>query len=140
MIAPLLIALTLVVGAPVVTPADAMKHGAGHQVDHKMTFTGPLSKGLGAFHDVLHPLWHDLYPRKDYNGIKARVPELKARAADLTAVNLPPGARAKRAQRDALIKAVGDLDAAKQDDRKFAKAFAKVHDAFEKLALAAGDH
>ncbi len=142
MIAHVLLVAALVIGAPPVTPADAMKHGHEH-ADHEHgnhAFSGPLSKGLTAFHDTLHPLWHESYPKKDYTTIKRKLPELKARAKDLGAVPLPPGARAKRAQRDALIKAIDAADAAKQDDKKFGKAFSKVHDAFEALHETAGEH
>ncbi|MBM3267113.1 MAG: hypothetical protein FJZ01_05630 [Candidatus Sericytochromatia bacterium] len=141
MIAHALLAFSLAVGGgSLTTPADALKHDhhAGHEQHH--SFTGPLAKGLEAFHDSLRPLWHDAFPKKDYGSIKRKVPELKAKAAALAAVPLPPGARAKRSQRDKLVKAVSNLDAAKQDDKKFAKAFEEVHEAFHALAEASGGH
>ncbi|MBM3274340.1 MAG: hypothetical protein FJZ00_04265 [Candidatus Sericytochromatia bacterium] len=114
-----------------------------HEVEKAMRdhhpVKGPLKPGLKSFHDTLHPLWHDYFPKKDYGSIKAKVGELERKARELAAVPLPPSARAQRAKRDALSAAVKDLTASVQDDKKFASAFAKVHEAFEALSLAARD-
>jgi hypothetical protein len=114
-----------------------------HEVEKAMRdhhpVKGPLKPGLKSFHDTLHPLWHEYFPKKDFGSIKAKVGELDRKAKELAAVPLPPAARAQRAKRDALSAAVRDLTASMQDDKKFAVAFAKVHEAFEALSQAARD-
>jgi hypothetical protein len=88
-----------------------------------------------AFHDVLHPLWHDAYPNKNAAAIKAETPKLKVRAklilstaegADQAKV---PGARS-------LLDAVTTLDeaVAAKDDMAVLEALRIVHEAYEKLA------
>jgi len=97
-----------------------------------------LEDMLAAFHEILRPLWHDAYPKKDAAAIRAEIPKLKVRAKLIlsTAENYDksklPGARS-------LMDAVTTLEeaAAAKDDMATLEALRIAHDAYEKLA---GEH
>jgi len=90
---------------------------------------------LEAFHEILHPLWHDAYPSKDAAAIKAEIPKMKVRAklilstAEASDKGRAPGAKS-------LLEAVTTLEeaAAAKDDMAILEALRIVHDAYEKLA------
>lgn len=44
---------------------------------------------LDAFHDVMHPLWHDAYPAKDYDAFKKMVDEVNIKAKAVYSATLP---------------------------------------------------
>lgn len=145
----LAIALSVGLGAPAL--ASHHEHGAHHKgsghsdsaspremMRKHHPVRGPLAEGLASFHDTLHVLVHDVMPKGDLAEVKAKVPELKKKADALKAINLPPSARKQRSRRDALVKAVADLEAAaKGEDKEFRTAFDHVHHSFEELAMAA---
>lgn len=102
---------------------------------HHGKATGPLAESLKAFHEVLHPLVHDAMPNHDIAAVKAKLQDLMAKAEAMAAIELPAAARKLRNKRDKLIKRVHELNAkAKASNKKFEKAFDKVHEAFEDLA------
>ncbi len=90
---------------------------------------------LEAFHDLLHPLWHDAYPNKDAAAIKAETPRLKVRAKLILCT-------AESTDRSRVVGAKGLLDAvttleeavAAKDDMAMLEALRIVHEAYEKLA------
>lgn len=92
---------------------------------------------LEAFHEILHPLWHDAYPAKDAAAVKAEIPKLKVRAkvimstAEASDKARVPGAKS-------LLETVAMLEeaAAARDDTALLEALRIVHDAYEKLAEA----
>lgn len=93
---------------------------------------------IEAFHDILQPLWHESYPEKDVEAIKAGIPKLKVRARLIVVF-------AERANDMDLVKlatvlleATETLDEAARadDDVAILSAFEVVHDAYHEI----GDH
>ncbi|MFH1574829.1 MAG: hypothetical protein ABIG68_12660 [Acidobacteriota bacterium] len=113
------------------TALDAV-HTAYRNLNSAQTTLDDL---LEAFHDVMHPLWHDAYPDKDAAAIKKEIPKLKVRAKLIlsTAENAEKG---RTAGARSLLEAVTTLEeaAAAQDDMAVLEALRIVHDAYEKLA------
>ena len=100
---------------------------------------GTSVKELDAFHELLHPLVHDAYPKKDFETIKKGVPDLITSATVLTGVSLPKELSAKKStfKKDAkkLVKQLKDLDKKGKalSDKEYGKKFMEMHDTFEKL-------
>jgi len=46
-------------------------------------------KELNDFHEVIFPMWHEAYPAKDYNALKALVPEIKSPMESINSAELP---------------------------------------------------
>lgn len=94
-----------------------------------------LEDMLAAFHEVLLPLWHDAYPKKDVAAIRAEIPKLKVRAKLIlsTAENSD---QSKVAGARSLMEAVTTLEeaAAAKDDMATLEALRIAHDAYERLA------
>ncbi|NWG12654.1 MAG: hypothetical protein HXY20_03870 [Acidobacteria bacterium] len=90
---------------------------------------------LDAFHDLLHPLWHDAYPNKDAAAIKTATPRLKVRAklilSSAQSTDKPKAPGAKN-----LLDAVTTLEeaVAAKDDLAILEALRMVHEAYEMLA------
>ena len=105
--------------------------GAAHAA-HDAAHADPMAHALEAFHDVLHPLFHDALSKKDVKAIKAAIPGLQKRAAEVAAC--------KMTNRDC-IKACGDLvtsvkgleAAAKKGDKELLASLDHVHGAFEAI-------
>ena len=101
-----------------------------------------MSPEMTKFHDTLRPLWHAEQGPKRMPDTCAAIGELRA-GADAIATATPPtpaNADTWTTGTRALVAAVTDLEAAckANDAAKFEPAFAKVHDAFHALMMAAG--
>lgn len=117
---------------------DAMKagldrvHAAYRELNGSLT---TLQDMLDAFHDLLHPLWHEAYPNKDSAAIKAQVPKLKVRAKLI--LSTAEGREKERtAGARSLVDAVTTLEeaAAANDGPSILEALRVVHENYEKLA------
>jgi len=76
---------------------------------------------LEAVHEVMHPVWHEAFPARDFAAIREAVPEFEARLAALDAVQLPGILQDKRVrwneQKQNLMTAFKELkDAAEAED------------------------
>jgi len=90
---------------------------------------------LDAFHTVLHPLWHNAYPKKDTAAIKEAIPKLKVRARLIVAT--ADGAdKAKLPGAQKLLESVTTLEeaAAAKDDLAILESLRIAHDNYESLA------
>ena len=94
---------------------------------------------LDAFHVVLHPLWHDAYPKKDTAAIKEATPKLKVRAK-LIVATAEGGDKARFPGAQKLLESVTTLEeaVAAKDDLAILESLRIAHDAYE--ALAEGQH
>ena len=102
-------------------------HDAGH--------ADPMAKALEAFHDVLHPVFHDALPKKDVKAIRAAIPALQKHAAEVAACKMTEE-KCVKACGD-LVKSVKDLEAAsKKGDKDMIAALDHVHGAFEAIVKA----
>jgi hypothetical protein len=90
---------------------------------------------LDAFHDTIHPLWHDSYPNKDATAIKKEIPRLKVRAR-LILRTAEASDKTKVKGANSLLEAVTLLEeaGAADDDLAVLEALRLVHDAYEGLA------
>lgn len=94
---------------------------------------------LQAFHKIIHPLWHDAYPAKDYAAIKGFIPEIKANMEKMNKVQLSGILRDKDAQwKEQLIKfnAVAESyykACAENDQPAMLTAAEKFHSAYEAM-------
>jgi len=92
----------------------------------------PMEHALEAFHDVLHPLFHDALPKKDVKAIKAAIPGLQKHAAEVAACKMTDKACIKAC--GDLVTSVKDLEAAaKKGDKELMAALDHVHGAFEAI-------
>jgi uncharacterized coiled-coil DUF342 family protein len=100
-----------------------------------------LEDQMQAFHEVMHPLWHDAYPKKDAAAIKAEVPKLKVRAK-LILSTAEAVDKAKVAGAKSLLEAVTTLEeaAAANDDASVLEALRVAHEVYEKLASGTESH
>jgi len=99
------------------------------------TSTTTLDDLLEAFHDSIHPLWHDSYPNKDAAAIKSQIPRLKVRAKlILSTAEAADKMKVKGAK--SLLDAVILLEeaGAADDDLAVLEALRLVHDAYEGVA------
>lgn len=115
------------------TALDAV-HTAYRNLNSAQTSLDDL---LEAFHEILHPLWHDAYPAKDAAAVKAEIPKLKVRAKAILST-AQASDKAKVSGAKSLLEAVTALEeaAAAKDDAGLLEALRIVHDAYEKLAEA----
>jgi hypothetical protein len=51
---------------------------------------------LDEFHEVMHPIWHDAYPAKDYDALKKYVDEVNVKAKAVYSATLPGIQREKQ--------------------------------------------
>ena len=107
-------------------------HGGYRALNGSLTTLDDL---LEAFHDLLRPLWHDAYPKKDAAAIKAETPKLKVRSK-LILGSAESSEKARAPGAKALLEAVTTLEeaVAAKDDMAVLEALRLVHDAYEKLA------
>jgi len=107
-------------------------HAAYRNLNGSLTTLEELLEG---FHQVLHPLWHEAYPKEDAAAIKAATAKLKVRAKLIlaTAQKTEPG-KAEAAQ--TLLEHVTTLEeaGAAGDDKSVLDALRIVHDTYEGLA------
>jgi hypothetical protein len=118
--------------------AEALKsaldkvHTGYRELNNSLTTLDDL---LEAFHDLMHPLWHESYPSKDAAAIKAQVPRLKVRARLIVSTaEAADKMKLKRAQ--SLLDAVTILEeaTAADDDLAVLEGLKLVHTAYENLA------
>jgi hypothetical protein len=55
-------------------------------------------KELTDFHEIIFPMWHEAYPAKDYNALKALVPKIKSYMESINNAKLPGILRDKETQ------------------------------------------
>jgi hypothetical protein len=117
-------------------PAGTKSAPAPAVTDEETTASVPA---LNDLHKVVHPLWHDAYPKKDYALIKELLPRADTLVAALDAAKLPGILREKQDAWDAgkanLKSVLCQLhDAAKADNQEqMLKQTAAFHAAFEHL-------
>jgi hypothetical protein len=61
---------------------------------------------LGAFHEIIYPLWHTAWPNKDVNLMKELLPKVKEHVAALQKAELPGILRDKQAKWDEGVKKI----------------------------------
>jgi len=69
--------------------------GPAQTTDPETTATVPE---LTSFHDVIAPIWHDAYPKKDYAALRGFVPKINELAAKVYEAKLPGILRDKEAK------------------------------------------
>jgi len=112
--------------------------GMAHTVMAQHGFSVPQYE---QFHDVLHPLEHEALPKKDFNRIRAKAPELVKLGKAIVAVGIPAGTKdeqkeefAKELKKFDKALAKFSADAKKKNDVKLKASYSAVHDSFEMLA------
>ncbi len=91
------------------------------------------------FHKVLHPLVHEAYPNKDFNAIRAGIPDLLAAANTMAKAVLPsdlaPKQKEYKNEVRRLVKQLKEMDKkkGKLSDDELGKKFMAMHDTFEKI-------
>ncbi len=115
------------------TALDAV-HATYRNLNNSLTTLDDL---LDAFHTVLHPLWHDAYPKKDTAAIKEAIPKLKVRAR-LIVATAEGGDKARLPAAKKLLESVTTMEeaAAAKDDLAILESLRLTHDAYESLAEA----
>jgi hypothetical protein len=109
-----------------------MVHKGYRELNGSLTTLDDL---LEAFHDTIHPLWHDSYPQKDAAAIKKQIPRLKVRA-QLILRTAEASDKMKVKGAKSLLESVTLLEeaGAADDDMAVLEALRLVHDAYEGLA------
>jgi len=94
---------------------------------------------LEAMHEVIFPIWHDAYPKKDIDALKGYVPEVERLAAGVLAARLPGILRDKESKwQAALADLRTSVDAYRRaagggDDSGLLAAAENLHGAYEML-------
>lgn len=94
---------------------------------------------LTAFHEVVYPLWHEAWPKKDVDALVALVPKVDAGVEAISKAELPGILRDKKATWDAAVsrlKAIaGDYRSAaeKKDGPALLSAAESLHSQFERM-------
>jgi hypothetical protein len=95
---------------------------------------------LWAFHEIIYPIWHNAYPKKDYQALRSYVPKVNELAAKVYAAPLPGILRDKKdkwAEGVAQLRKAVDYyaqAAAGKDDQALLNAAEALHARFESLA------
>jgi hypothetical protein len=104
---------------------------------------GLLKQAIEDFHQVLMPLWHESFPKKDFQTIRDKAKELEQKLMAL--IRVPPSAELSRdeerlrdylSKRQELAFSVMELGRAAKDqpDSTLASAFESMHWSYEELA------
>jgi len=94
---------------------------------------------LIAFHKVIYPIWHDSFPKKDYEALRSYVKEINSLAEGIYAAQLPGILRDKEARWKegvaGLKRVVDDYNRAAEanDDEGLLKAAEALHSRYEML-------
>ena len=97
-------------------------------------------KEINEFHELLHPLVHEAFPRNDMESIRKGLPGLIAAASAMknaSARTFPQEARSKRQKYERetkrLVKQLTDMNKKKKSlaDEEFGAKFMQMHDTFE---------
>ena len=123
-------------GEPVASPMPDGEHHEDGEGGEDHDFAVPEMK---AFHDVLHPLWHDSREKKDWTAICAGSAKLAETAAAVKIAKVPANLKDRKARFTQLGEKLADKaeDMHDQCDPKNGDAtldaLTKVHPAFEDL-------
>jgi len=94
---------------------------------------------LDALHEVIFPIWHTAYPKKDIAALKGFVPEIERLAANILAARLPGILRDKEIKWQAALAELGkSVEAYRRtagdgDDPGLLAAAENLHGAYEML-------
>lgn len=94
---------------------------------------------LSDFHEIIHPMWHNAYPSKDYDALKGFVPQIKTSVESINGVKLPGILRERetewKKQLDELnLAAQNYYDAvSKNDHEALLEAAENLHSAYERM-------
>lgn len=94
---------------------------------------------LSAFHEVVYPLWHDAWPKKDVEALVALAPKVNAGVEAIAKAELPGILRDKKTTWDGAVSRLktiaGDYDtaAAKKDGPAILSAAESLHSQFERM-------
>ena len=94
---------------------------------------------LYAFHEIIYPIWHDAYPKKDYKALRSYLSEVNKLAGDLYSVELPGILRDKQNKWEEGIadfkRAVAEYNksARGSNDEALLKAAANLHSKYETM-------
>jgi hypothetical protein len=93
------------------------------------------------FHDALHPIWHELYPNKEWSKIRAQADDLVSRKDAVMKVRLRVKAENRAMVEERRQKFGASVDAMAQaaksgNDDALGKAVAEMHERFEEFAEA----
>lgn len=94
---------------------------------------------LTSFHEVIYPLWHDAWPKKDVEALVAMTPKVDAGVDAIAKAGLPGILRDRKKAWDeavarlAAIRGEYDAAAAKKDGSALLDAAEKLHGHFEKM-------
>lgn len=94
---------------------------------------------LDEFHEIMHPIWHDAYPIKDYDALKEYVVEMNVKAKAVYSASLPGIQRDKQLKwNEGIIQfqsAVEDYNryAAANENDNLLKAAETLHSKYEML-------
>ena len=96
-------------------------------------------KEYNEFHEVLHELQHEAWPKKDFKTIRARAAELSKRGEAIVKLGVPAGVKdaaefEKELQHFGQALAKFKQDAASDSDAPLAESYPAVHESFETLA------
>lgn len=96
-------------------------------------------KELTDFHEVIYPMWHDAYPAKDYDALKAFTPKIKSNIEAINNAELPGILRDKeplwKINLDELNNSAKSYYAAAEnnDNNALITAAEKLHSNYEKM-------
>ncbi len=94
---------------------------------------------LTKFHSVIYQLWHNAWPKKDYETLAKLLPDIEKHNAEIAAAKLPGILREKQNAWDENVKAlqqvVGEYKTAveKKDNPQLLDAAEKLHTQYERL-------
>ena len=121
--------------------------GCGKKAEIKEEEQAPVAEmkkpgvtGIREFHEVLYPVWHDYFPKGDFQAIRDAIPEFKRTTKILTETELPQFYHNVKndfdAKRENLALAVDKMESVAQtgNDQELAKAVEEMHTAFERMA------
>ena len=94
---------------------------------------------LTSFHEVIYPLWHDAWPKKDVDALVALTPKVDSGVDAIAKAELPGILRDRKKAWDEAVARLGairaeyDAAAAKKDGPALLDAAEKLHAQFEKM-------
>ncbi len=132
----ILVCLLALVMAGVSFAQEKKEEKHSHEEDHKFKFAE-----LEKFHELLHPIWHQYYPAKEWTRIRAQGDELLTRKDAIMKVRLRTKAEDKDKVEELRKKFGASVDhlaavAKSGTDEELQKAVREMHEAFENFAQA----
>ncbi|MGA9753289.1 MAG: hypothetical protein WBS54_16025 [Acidobacteriota bacterium] len=94
---------------------------------------------LSAYHEVIYPLWHEAWPKRDTTMMKRLLPEVQAGASEIQKAQLPGILRDKKGRWDAGVSRLAEAvdrygrAAASGDDAALIRSVEDLHAAYEGL-------